>query len=315
MRIAVVVPVAPFETEKTLRESIEHVKSLIHDLDCKVIYVIDKDSENDLKAKIAREMGVEVLERNGRRGKRAGAINDAVKYLMDFKPEYVLILDVDSRTDEKTILNCISALQKVEKAYIASSRRFICNTSTLVSETLEAEYRFINFLLRKSSFKQFNGLIGVVRFDFLTEGLREDAIAEDADFATRMHARGYRALLVEGNFFEQAPISWIDFYRQRKRWYFGGLQLWRYRKEMSKADKRVRFSWYLALTVTYFPMIAIPLLPLATIILIYYYKKISKLKVVLGFLIYSILLQFSAISALIKFIRKKEVEWNAMRRN
>uniref|UniRef100_A0A7J2THW9 Glycosyltransferase family 2 protein n=1 Tax=Archaeoglobus fulgidus TaxID=2234 RepID=A0A7J2THW9_ARCFL len=310
MKLSIVVPVSPFETEKALKDSLEHVKNLKKHFNCRAVYVIDRNSEKDERARIAREMGFEVIERNGRRGKRAGAINDAVEYLKTDPPQFVLILDIDSRTDVGTISNCISALLKDDRAYIASAKRLILNSFNLVSETVEAEYRLINFLLKRSSFKQFNGLIGVLRYDLLCEKLNEDAMAEDADFATRMYARGFKALMVDGVFYEQAPLSWKDFYRQRKRWYYGGLQLWKYRREMMK-NREARLSWILALTITYFPILLIPFLPIAFFLLLYYKKRP---KIVIGLLIYSIVLQFSAISAFLDFLRKKEVEWNAIRR-
>ncbi|MCS7131030.1 MAG: glycosyltransferase family 2 protein [Archaeoglobaceae archaeon] len=311
MKLAIVVPISPFEDSKVVEDSIEHVKSLGAD---KVVYVIDKNGEKDDRVEIAKKMGVEVVERKDRRGKRAGAINDAVKFLSDFKPEFVLIMDVDTRIDEKTIWNCISALLKDQNAYIASAKRYIYNAKNLVSETIEAEYRFLNFLLSKSAFKQFNGLIGVLRYEILREGLNEKAMTEDADFATRMHAKGFKAILVEGKVFEQAPMSWKDFYSQRKRWYFGGLQLWRYRKEMKKAEKIVRISWLSALTLTYFPIIFLPFLPISIPLILAYYRKISKLKVFFALIIHIFVLQASAISALLDYIRRKEVEWNAIKR-
>lgn len=311
MTLAVIVPVSPFEDPSVLEESIRHVKSLRAE---KVVYVIDKNAENDARVELARKMGVEVVERVGRRGKRAGAINDAVKYLSEFKPEFVLIMDVDTRIDERTVNACISALLADQGAYMASARRYIYNAKNLVSETVEAEYRLINFLLSKSAFKQFNGMIGVLRYDILCEGLNEDAMAEDADFATRMHALGRRALLVDGKVLEQAPYSWRDFYSQRKRWYFGGLQLWRYRKEMKRAARSLRISWYLAITVTYFPIIMLPLIPLSIPLILAHYRRISKLKVFLGLVIYVFVLQASAISAFFDYLRRKEVEWNAIKR-
>jgi cellulose synthase/poly-beta-1,6-N-acetylglucosamine synthase-like glycosyltransferase len=313
MRLAIVVPVSPFEPEKALKDSIEHVKGIAKHFNCNIVYVIDKNSEKDERVRIAKEMGVEVIERNGRRGKRAGAINDAIDYLKKNPPDFVLILDIDSRTDVETISNCIKALSMDSEAYIASARRFVLNGSGLLPETIEAEYRFINFLLKKSSFKQFNGLIGVLRYEILCERLNEDAVAEDADFATRMHAKRLRGLMVEGAFFEQAPISWKDFYKQRKRWYYGGLQLWKYRKEIIK-NEEVRLSWFLALTVTYFPILLIPLLPIAFFAILIYYRKVSKLKIAIGLIVYSMVLQVSAISALWDFLRKKEAEWDAIRR-
>ncbi|MEM0215278.1 MAG: glycosyltransferase family 2 protein [Archaeoglobaceae archaeon] len=311
MKLAVIVPVSPFEEPKVVEESIRHVKSLGVD---KIVYVIDKNDENDKRVKIAKSMGVEVLERTGRRGKRAGAINDAVRYLSDFNPEFVLLMDVDTRIDKETIQNCISELLKNKNAYIASARRYIYNARNLVSETIEAEYRLINFLLSKSAFKQFNGMIGVLRYEMLREGLNEKAMAEDADFATRMHARGFKAILVQGEVFEQAPMSWKDFFSQRRRWYFGGLQLWRYRKEMKKAERMVKISWFCALTLTYVPIIFLPIMPISIPVLLAYYRKISKIKVFLGLVIYTLVLQASAISAFLDYILKKEAEWNAIKR-
>ncbi|MEM2727290.1 MAG: glycosyltransferase family 2 protein, partial [Archaeoglobaceae archaeon] len=164
------------------------------------------------------------------------------------------------------------------------------------------------------AFKQFNGMVGVLRYEMLCEGLNEKAMAEDADFATRMHAKGFKAILVQGGVFEQAPMSWKDFFSQRRRWYFGGLQLWRYRKEMKKAERMVKISWYSALTITYVPIIILPLLPLSIPIILAYYRKISKIKVFFGLLIYVFVLQASAISALFDYMRKREVEWNAIKR-
>lgn len=313
MKLAVIVPVSPFEKEEVVKRSVVHVKELTSRFNAKIVYVIDRNSEKDLRVEITRSLGVEVIERNDRRGKRAGAINDAVNYLRSYRPDFVLILDVDVRSDEETIENCIKALMSEERAYIASARRFVYNASNLVSEVIEAEYRLINFLLRKSSFKQFNGLIGVLRFDRILEGLNEDAITEDADFATRMHAKGFKALLVEGRFLEQAPITWRDFYRQRKRWYFGGLQLWKYFGEIWKV-REVRTSWFLALTITYFPILILPLLPLGIFFILRSYKKISKLKILLGFVVYCFVLQFSAIAAIFDFLMGKEVRWDAIRR-
>ncbi|MBO8179151.1 MAG: glycosyltransferase family 2 protein [Archaeoglobus sp.] len=317
MKLAVVVPVSPFEDEEIIRRSIEHLKSLDYDdFDVKLVYVIDSNGENDRRPETAIRLGVEVVFRENRRGKRAGAINDALKYLSDFKPDYVAIFDVDSRPEMNFIVECVKALESCEDCYIASTKRYISNPINLVSETVEAEYYLINFLLGKSKFRQFNGLIGVLRAEFLMqEGLNEWAVAEDADFATRMHAKGRKAVLVKtSRIYEQAPITWKDLYNQRKRWYYGGLQLWRYRKEMRKASLGVRLSWYMALTLTFVPMLYLPLLLLSPFFLLAHFRKISKVKVTFGLFIHALMLQYAAVKALFSFVRKREVEWGAMQR-
>ncbi len=314
MRVAVIVPVSPFENWEVVKKSIQHLKALDYsDFEVKFVYVIDGKDE---RVNLAKSMGVDVVAREDRRGKRGGAINDALDYLRSFSPKYVAIFDVDSRPERNFVVECVRALESCEGCYIASSKRYIYNGVNLVSETIEAEYYLLNFLLSKSGFKQFNGMIGVLRADVLMrERLNEGAVAEDADFATRMHAKGFRAKLVTTTKLkEQAPLTWRDLYNQRKRWYYGGLQLWRYRKLMRKAERSVRVSWYLALTLTYLPALLSPLLLLSPFFLLYHYRKLSKLKVTVGLLIHAFLLQIAAIDALLSFRRNRDIEWRAMQR-
>lgn len=317
MRIAVIVPVSPFESEDILRKSIEHLKSLDYDnFEVKILYVIDNQSEDDRRKDLAEKMGIEVLFRNSTRGKRAGAINDAMNFLSEYNPKYVAIFDVDSRPERNFIVECIKALESNPKYYIASSKRYVNNGVNLVSETVEAEYHLINFLLSKSKFKQFNGMIGVLRADLLMkERLNENAAAEDADFATRMHAKGLNGVLVKTTkLYEQAPMTWTDLYSQRCRWYYGGIQLWKYRKEMKSADFSVKLSWYLALTLTYIPLLLAPFIILSPFLLLYHYRKVSKIKITIGLLVHALVLQIAAFSALLFYIRRKEVKWSAMKR-
>ncbi len=318
MKVAVVVPVSPFESEEVVKASIEHLKQLDYDdFDVKFVYVIDSDSDPDYRVELAKSYGVVALHRKDRRGKRGGAINDALDYLRNFRPDYIAIFDVDSRPERNFVVECVKALESCGRCYIASSKRYIANGLNLVSETVEAEYFLINFLLSKSGFKQFNGLIGVLRADVLmAERLNEDAITEDADFATRMHARGMKGVLVRTTkLYEEAPMSWSELYSQRMRWYYGGLQLWRYRKLMRGAEFSVRISWYMALTLTYIPILFIPLLLLSPILLLYHYKRLSKLRVAAGLLAHAVLLQIASISALIRFILGRDVEWGKIRRS
>jgi len=317
MRIAVIVPVSPFEEKEIVRRSVEYLKSLDYGgMEVKIVYVIDSSGEKDDRFSLVSELGAEVIYRKDRRGKRAGAINDALKYLESFRPRYIAIFDVDSRPEKNFVTECVKVLEQCENCYIASTKRYISNAVNLVSETVEAEYYLLNFLLSKSKFKQFNGLIGVLKGEILMkERLNERAITEDADFATRMHSSGKIAALVKSSkLYEQAPVTWRDLYNQRKRWYYGGLQLWKYRRDMKKAKRGVRISWYLALTLTYVPVLYIPLLLISPILLLYHYKKISKLKVTAGLVFHALLLQCAAIKALISYLRNREVEWNAMKR-
>ncbi len=316
MKVVAIIPVSQFEPIEIILKSVKHLKSLDwNGFDYKLIYVVDKKSNNDPRAEVLRKEGVVVLERNTTRGRRGGAINDALN-LLDESVEYIAIFDVDSKPERDFVIKCIEALEKEDKAYIASSKRYISNPINLVSETIEVEYYLINFLLKKSAFKQFNGLIGVLKAKLLRKyRLNENAVTEDADFATRMHSMGYKAILVENTkIFEQAPIKWRDLYNQRKRWYYGGLQLWKYWKAVKKSNFKFAISWLSALTLTYVIIITAPFLLLAPPLLLYKFRKVKKLIVVFGLLIHVLILQFAAIMALISFIKKRGVEWGKTER-
>ena len=318
MRIAIVIPVSPYEPAEILVQSARHIKNLdFRGMRVKILYVIDLNGENDNRAEILKKEGVEVLQRENTRGKRAGAINDALKALKDFRPAYIAIFDVDSRPAKDFIVKCIKALDAEPRAYIASSPRYISNTTNLVSSTIGAEYMLINFLLKRTGFKQFNGLIGVLRADYLFKyRLREDAITEDADFATRMHAKRFKALLVNTAVYEQAPLTWRDLFNQRERWYYGGLQLWRYWKEVKKSGwpKFIR-SWVMALTLTYFVFLLFPFILLSPPLILYKFKNVKKLPVTAGLAIHTLLLQCAALKAIVNFGKKKGVEWKAIKRS
>lgn len=324
-RIAVIIPVSRFEKEKTVLISSKRLLSLDYtNLEVRIIYSLDIDPEgisgekNDLRVEILKKEGVEVLTRKPR-GKRAGAINDALDYISDFNPEFVAIFDVDSRPEENFIIECVKNLKEDPSAFIASSRRYISNPINLVTKTIEAEYYFINFLLKISAFKQFNGMIGVLRGDLiLKHRLNEFAIAEDADFSTRMYSLGYNAILVKNTrIFEQAPISWSSLRNQRKRWYFGGLQLWGYWDLVKKSkNKRFLTSWISALSLTYIISILLPFMLLSPLMIFYSKLKRKNISflVCLGLILHVLQLQYSALSALLNYKRNKEIEWVPMER-
>jgi cellulose synthase/poly-beta-1,6-N-acetylglucosamine synthase-like glycosyltransferase len=317
MRVAVIVPVSPFEPPEMIERSVSRIKSLDYsDFDYRILYVMDLSGKKDDRAVIPLKMGVEVLKRKHSRGKRGGAINDAIGFLHSFSPDYVAIFDVDSEPEKFFLVKAIRELERFKDAYIASSPRRISNPINLCTQTVEAEYRLINFLLRKSGFKQFNGLIGVLRWNILKkQRIDERYLTEDAEFATRMHSKGFKGILVSDSWIgEQAPLEWRELYFQRKRWYFGGLQLWKYFDHVRKAkNSHFKISWFLSLTLTYLIALFLPLILISPLLLLAKYG-IRKLKISLGLFFHVLLLQAAAISSINEFLRGRCVEWRPQKR-
>ncbi|RLI83415.1 glycosyltransferase family 2 protein [Archaeoglobales archaeon] len=316
MRVAVVVPVSPFESAEIIKNSVKRIKNLdFSNFDFKILYVIDLKDERDERVRILLKMGVDVLKRRHSRGKRAGAINDAIAYLEDFSPDYVAIFDVDSEPNRDFLLKLVEALENDPEAYIASSPRRISNPVNLCTETIEVEYLLINYLLRKSGFKQFNGLIGVLRWDILKRyRIDERYVTEDAEFATRMHSIGYKALYVRDSCVkEQAPLTWKDLFFQRKRWYFGGLQLWNYFSKVKRSRWGFRISWIMSLTLTYFIAFFSPIIAFSPILLCAKFGG-KKIKVSLGLLFHVLILQSAAFASINDFLKGRGIEWRPQKR-
>lgn len=324
-KIAVIIPVSEFEDAAVVGRSVRAITALdFTGLEARVVYAVDLRAGVDERVSALQQAGLEVFTRR-RRGKRAGAINDALRYLADFKPEYVALFDVDSRPDPHFLTECVTALDREPRAYIASSRRYVSNPVNLVAQTVQAEYYLLNFLLKRSAFKQFNGLIGVLRADLLlAHPLDEGVITEDADYATRLYAQGYHAVLVYSTrLSEQAPASWRDLLNQRKRWYYGGLQLWRHRKLVRHSpNRKFARAWLIALTLGYCVLILLPLALLAPVVILAYPRSAladralqkPPFRVSIGLVILLVILQYSAIVALLKFIGGRGVAWKPMHR-
>jgi cellulose synthase/poly-beta-1,6-N-acetylglucosamine synthase-like glycosyltransferase len=51
-------------------------------------------------------------------------------------------------------------------------------------------------------------------------------VTEDADLGVRLHRRGYRTLVLESTTFEEANSDFVNWVKQRSRWYKGYLQTW-----------------------------------------------------------------------------------------
>lgn len=314
-KIAVIIPVAESEDPQVVLNSAQRITALDYqDLIARIVYAVDI-RDNDERIKMLKDESLEVFSRQ-KRGKRAGAINDALSYLAEFKPDYVTLFDIDSRPARNFITACVDALEHDTGAYIASSSRYISNTANLISRTIHAEYCVLNLLLKLSAFKQFNGLIGLLRADLLYRyGLNEGAITEDADYATLMHAMGYKAILVPATaIYEQSPLRWRDLLSQRKRWYYGGLQLWRYRGDVTRSKNRKFIcSWVMALTVPYCIILFLPFVIVSPFIIMRYSTSPNP-SVSAGLVLYILVLQYAAIAAIINFLRGRSVEWQSMRR-
>jgi len=313
-KVALIISVSPFEPREVVLKSLEWMKSLDYEgIYPRIYYVMDFENE-DWKEMLEDE-NVEVIVRGSRKGRKAGAINHCLDHVFrTFKPDYIAFFDVDSRPSRNFLVKCIEGVESSRRAFIASTERRVMNHSSLTAEVSSLECMIFNFFLRRSEFKNFNGLIGVLRARFLEkERFDEGSFSEDLEFSVRMHAKGYESIFVEGAFMEEQPVfAWKDLYVQRKRWYYGAFQL-----------VRKRFLWknnfFLSkilplILLANFLIFLIPLAIFSFIPLIILFRNVKKSRIAVGLVLYLMVNQLASLSALYRFLRGREVEWVGVRR-
>lgn len=239
-------------------------------MDVRVVYVLDLKDEADDRLQVLRKMPVTVITRTDTRGRRAGAINDALEVCKsEGEPTYVAFFDVDSRPQQNFLVECV-AMQS-ENTIITSSARFITNEDeNIVTKTVAAEYCFFSDMYRLfdriGGFNQFNGMIGVLNIRLMKkhqlDHMNESVSCEDLAFTQKAYLAGlvgrFTANTMVG---EQAPTTIRDLFNQRVRWLSGayqGLSTHLTSFISSEISMSKKIAWFLALSLPFMAFITTP---------------------------------------------------------
>ncbi len=267
MKVRAIIPVAPFEPITLIARSIDSLAALDYTgFDFKVYYVIDSNGTDYSSLTQLLPPHFHIMTRNENRGRRAGAINDALSALKE--ADFIALFDVDSRPDRDFIIKCVHALREGD-AVLASGCRYITNKMNTLSKVIAIEYGFFCDIYRLFSwskgFMQFNGIIGLSRADFLTQTIFDErSSCEDVDMSQRIYLSGNRAKLAKTRIGEQAPTRVHDLYKQRVRWFRGALEgVQRYFLPIFGADISLvkKVTWFGSLIVPFFSYLLIPFVP------------------------------------------------------
>jgi len=322
MKLHIIVPVSPNEPKSVVERSVESLSHLDHgELTVTVTYVVDISRENDERVEVLRNEPVSLIIRRNNRGHRAGAINDALD--RGGEVDYIALFDVDSRPSPNFLVDCVKRL--VGDAVIASGPRYITNMdSSMVTRMVSVEYNFLNDIYRlfeySDSFKQFNGLIGVINAKVLEDihkRFDEGVSCEDVDMTQRIYLEGMTAAFVKSAMTgEQAAITLTDYYQQRLRWMTGAYEgLRAYSAKFWHADIPMsrKMSWFLALTT---PLISAVFIPFIPVYALYSGDSIkSFLATTGGLFVSACITMVCSWHALINQLLKRGVEWKKVERS
>lgn len=329
-RLDVIVPVAPFEPISVLKKSVDCILDLKRgDLDVRTIYVLDLKDENDDRLKFLEEMPITVIARKNNRGRRAGAINDALDaHKHENTPDYLALFDVDSRPDRNFLIECTDVLRPNKNVIIASGARFITNEDeNIVTKTIAAEYCFFSDVYRLfekfDGFNQFNGMIGVLNLRIMrnirVDRLDESISCEDLDFTQKSYLAGFIGGFTPNTMVgEQAPSNIRDLFNQRVRWLSGAYQgLRTYLPSFIASDISVskKLAWFLALSLPFVAFLATPVAPLYGVRLWAKYGVRRAVIQTFGLIGHLWLITLCGVVALAKQVFGGRVEWKESRRS
>lgn len=225
-KMSIIVPA--YNEDKVIRTTIE---ALIHaDYPDKEIIVVDDGSKDDTLS-IAMEYKDRIKVLHKENGGKASALNMALLYCTG---EIVVIVDADTITSKSGLKYLARSMANDDVVAVAGNVK-IRNKVNWITWCQALEYLSGIQIMRRGldyfgAIYIVPGALGAFRKSKLIEAgtYHKDTLVEDFDATVKVLRSG---MIVEGSnksiAYTQAPQTFIDFYKQRKRWYRGNLQVLR----------------------------------------------------------------------------------------
>jgi cellulose synthase/poly-beta-1,6-N-acetylglucosamine synthase-like glycosyltransferase len=155
--------------------------------------------------------------------------------LASARGRYVTIYDAEDRPDPLQLRRAVAAFKLVEPevACLQAKLAYYNADQNLITRWFAVEYfMWFNHLLpglvARRAPLPLGGTSNHFRLDVLAKvgGWDPHNVTEDADLGIRLHRAGYRTEVIDSETLEEANSDFINWVKQRSRWYKGYLQTW-----------------------------------------------------------------------------------------
>lgn len=211
---------------------VEHCMKLDYPRDRFEIIVAD-DSIDEKTRKIlddcTKKYPIKLIRRNNRKGFKAGALNNALKYS---KGEIIVVFDADFVPPKNFLKEVVKPFLVDDKVAIVQTRmgflNYNQNAITRFAASLLAAYHHCWLpLTNKYNAVFFCGTHGAIRRSVLEEvgGWNEENLTEDADLSVKILDNGYKNIYIPWMKVPgEVPFTLSGFIKQQSRWVYGQTQ-------------------------------------------------------------------------------------------
>jgi cellulose synthase (UDP-forming) len=183
--------------------------------------------------KLAMELGINYLTREGNSHAKAGNLNHAIN---NSSGDLILILDCDHVPTSDILLKTAGSFVDDEKLFLVQTPHFFINPSPVERnmENINVPYESdMFFCVMQCGFNTWNasyfcGSAAVLKREYLVEigGVSGKSITEDAETSVVLHGKGYSSAYINKPLIcGLSPETFDDYILQRTRWCKGMLQI------------------------------------------------------------------------------------------
>ncbi len=218
---------------------IETLKSLIA-LDYphyEIIALDDNTTDESLWRPVeswCREHGVKFVHLDDWPGYKSGALNYALRHMIDPRAELVGVIDADYQLDPEFLRRCAPLFADQQVGFIQAPQDYRDWEQAPFYRRLYHSYRYFFAVSQPSRNERdgaiFAGTMGLIRRKALEQvgGWDEWCITEDAELSLRLLQNGWSGVHVDRSFgVGVMPLTFEALKGQRFRWCFGGIQILR----------------------------------------------------------------------------------------
>lgn len=223
--VSVLIPA--YNEETKIVDCLEAVCASTYPSDLLEVIVVDDGSTDRTYAVAAgfRYRGVKVYTREN--GGKHAALNLGLQCA---NGSVIVTVDADSRPEPTAIERMVAALVNDPDVGALSASVIAENDEAIIGRLQRVEYALSN--TNRRAYSMFNavpvvpGCLGVFRREALDDvwGFDPDTVTEDFDVTIKLLKAGWAVKHGPGRVSTIAPADWSSLWRQRLRWYQGGLE-------------------------------------------------------------------------------------------